>query len=81
MLNSNGSVVAPDVYFSDQTLNGSVSSNTVVNFSVDMTAAVQYPSNVPFNPSSDSVYINGDFLGWWTWRTSPDNLGPGLAIN
>ncbi len=76
MLSSNGSLTVPDVFFNDQTLNNTLPTNTVVNFSVDMTGAVQSPSGTPFDPNSDSVYVNGDFLGWWTWRGTPDDLGP-----
>src|ERR1039458_4820583 len=42
LLTTNGTIVLPDVYFDDQTLNSIVSSNTMVAFSVDMTGAVQY---------------------------------------
>ncbi|MGD0261853.1 MAG: hypothetical protein ABSD29_18955 [Verrucomicrobiota bacterium] len=77
MLSTNGSIVIPDVYFSDQTLVSVVSSNTEVTFNVDMTGAVEFGTTTPFDPSSDNVYINGDWLGWWSWRTAADNLGPG----
>jgi hypothetical protein len=74
LLTTNGTIVLPDVYFDDQTLNSIVSSNTMVAFSVDMTGAVQYGTTTPFNPITDAVYINGDFLGWWPWQTT--GIGP-----
>ena len=74
LLTTNGTIVLPDVYFDDQTLNSIVSSNTMVAFSVDMTGAVLYGTTTPFNPITDAVYINGDFLGWWTWQTT--GIGP-----
>jgi hypothetical protein len=64
-----------DVYFDDQTLNSIVSSNTMVTFSVDMSGAVQYGTTTAFNPGTDAVFINGDFLGWWKWSTT--GIGPG----
>jgi hypothetical protein len=76
LLNANGPIVIPDVYFSDQTTNSIVSANTMVTFSVDMTGAILYGTTTPFDPNTQSVYINGDWLGWWTWRPTPDNLGP-----
>jgi hypothetical protein len=78
LLTTNGSIVLPDVYFSDQTLLSIVSSNTAVTFNVDMTGAIEYGTTTPFDPTSDNVYINGDWLSWWSWRPSPDNLGPGV---
>lgn len=78
LLTTNGNIVLPDVYFSDQTLNSIVSSNTAVTFNLDMTGAMEYGTTTPFEPSSDNVYINGDWLGWWDWRPSPDNLGPSV---
>jgi len=47
--------------------------DTSVTFSVSMTNAVLYPAGTPFNPSTmGGVYINGEFLGWWNWSSSPD---------
>jgi len=43
---------------------------------VDMTGAMQYGTTTAFNPATDTVFINGDFLGWWTWNTI--GIGPAL---
>lgn len=66
MLSTNGSKVVPDVFFSDQQLGDITPTNTVVHFSVDMNGAVCTDAHV-FNPASDRVYLNGDFVGWQTW--------------
>ena len=66
LLTTNGNIVVADVLFSDIQLSDVLPTETVVTFSVNMTNAVGTDSHV-FNPSADSVYINGDFLGWPTW--------------
>jgi hypothetical protein len=70
LLATNGDPTLPDVYFADQQLGDITPSNTVVVFSVNMTNAMT-TGGVPFNPSADKVYINGDFLGWWGWGALP----------
>jgi hypothetical protein len=75
LLTTNGTIVLTDVLFSDIQLADVLPADTVVTFSVNMTNAQQYPSGPAFNPGSDSVYINGDFLGWPSW----DVLLPQLA--
>ena len=57
----------PAVFFSDIPLSDLLPADTEVTFNVSMTNALQYPSGTPFNPGSDTVYVNGDFLGWWAW--------------
>jgi hypothetical protein len=78
MLPTNGTIVLPDVYFDDQTLLSILPADTTNTFSVDMTGAVQYGTPTPFDPTTDDVYINGDWLGWWGWHTyTPgNNVGP-----
>lgn len=66
----------PVVAFSDQYLSDYLLTNTTVVFTVNMTNAEQYPSGPAFNPTSDSVYINGDFLGWPTWATTLPQMAP-----
>ncbi len=60
----------PAVLFSDLAASDLLSTDTWVTFSVNMTNAVGTDATV-FNPATHSVYINGDFLGWWTWGTQP----------
>jgi hypothetical protein len=69
LLTTNGSFTIPDVLFSDQQLGDITPTNTVVTFSVNMNGAVLTDSHV-FDPNFDTVYLNGDFLGWRTWDTA-----------
>src|SRR5579884_1189218 len=66
----------PVYAFSDQYLSDYLLTNVTVVFTVNMTNAQQYGSGTPFNTNSDSVYINGDFLGWPTWATTLPQLAP-----
>jgi hypothetical protein len=73
----------PPVYFNDAGPGSSLSQNTVVTFSVNMTNAVGTDAYT-FNPSIDEVYINGvttaDSSGFWTWvasATQGAGFGPG----
>jgi hypothetical protein len=59
----------PLVFFSDIDSHDVLSSNTLVTFSVNMTNAVATDSR-PFNPATDAVFLNGDFLGWWAWGSN-----------
>ena len=52
--------VLPVVYFSNIDPNDLLPADTVVTFTVNMTNAVGTDS-VAFDPSTDSVYLNGDF--------------------
>jgi hypothetical protein len=61
------SVNVPAVFFNDISTNDLLNVDTTVLFSVNMTNAQSYSTGTPFNPSSDNVYINGDFLGWLNW--------------
>jgi hypothetical protein len=53
--------------------NDYLAADTLVTFSVNMTNAVGTDSHT-FDPSTDSVYMNGDFLGWPAWDTSLPQL-------
>lgn len=61
----------PTVFFSDFASGDLLTLDTLVTFKVDMTnaQAIAWNSNpsFQFNPATDSVYINGEFLGWWSW--------------
>jgi hypothetical protein len=73
-----GPLTLPEVYFSDLGPSDVLASNTTVTFSVDMANAVG-TDFVSFDPSLDSVYLNGDFLGWPNW--DPISLGPYQMVN
>ena len=62
------SQVMPVVFFSNIEQTDLVPADTLVTFSVNMAAAVQYPSGTPFDPSVNGVWFNGDCLtnGWYT---------------
>ena len=73
--------VLPKVFFSDQGTSELLLSNTVVTFTVDMTNAVGTDTTVW--DSSQSVFINGDFLGWQPWNVflpQMTNSPPGSSI-
>jgi hypothetical protein len=70
LLNTNGDLVLPDVFFDDQQLGDITPNDTVVTFSVNMTNAVGTDGHA-FDPTTDGVYVNGDFLGWWGWGIFP----------
>ncbi len=61
----------PVVYFSDTPPETGVGTPTEVTFTVNMANASEYGNaGVTFNPSTDSVYLNGDFIGWPSWSTA-----------
>lgn len=57
------------VYFSDTPpgIQTTVTTPTEVTFTVNMTNAVEAGTQYGWDPDSDSVYLNGDFLGWQGW--------------
>ena len=60
----------PAVYFSDLGRSDVLAADTSVTFTVNMTNAVGTDA-VHFDPAVNSVYMNGDFLGWWSWGSPP----------
>ncbi len=62
--------------------------DTLVQFQVNMSAATNSPllgRAIPFAPENMTVYVNGDFLGWWDWNLPPAQYelfeaGPGTLI-
>jgi hypothetical protein len=63
--------VIPAVVFSDLASTANfLTEDTLVTFTVNMTNAVTTAS-APFDPSVSSVYINGDWIPWWTWGFAP----------
>lgn len=62
------SVNVPTVSFSDLLINDLLTSNVQVTFTVDMSNAVETGTTYTFNPSVDTVYVNGAWLGWLGWN-------------
>jgi hypothetical protein len=73
------STTLPTVFFSDLQVNDLLTKDMMVTFTIDMTTASQYPSGPAFNPSTDTVYVNGSWLGWLGWN--PINLAPYQLTN
>jgi hypothetical protein len=65
--------VLPPVYWADFGPGSSLTENTIVTFSVNMTNAVG-TDLYPFTPGTDYVFINGvttaDSSGFWSWASS-----------
>lgn len=72
----------PAVYFNDAELDDYLTQPTAVTFSVDMANAVGYGDNHAFNPSADSVYLNGQFANWYAWAggVNPASAPPGYQM-
>jgi hypothetical protein len=70
MLVSNTATVLPLVQFNNHGTNDLLFADTYVTFSVNMTNAAGTDSYV-FDPDFDSLFINGNFLGWWSWGNPP----------
>lgn len=75
LLSTNGTILLPVAVFSDLYGADLLPVDTTVIFTVNMTNAVAYTNGTtygdphPFDPASDSVVINGNFLsgGWSAW--------------
>jgi hypothetical protein len=67
--------VLPTVFFNDEFTSDLLWADTVVTFSVDMNNAHGTDGTI-FDPEVNSVYLNGDFLGWPAWAPwgSPNGL-------
>ncbi len=76
---ASSTVNVPTVFFNDVNVSDLLNVDTTVLFSVNMTNAQSFTTGTPFNPSSDSVYINGDFLGWLNW--DPISLSADIMTN
>lgn len=65
--NSTTTVVIAGVYYSDQVSTANfLTEDTLVTFTVNMTGAVT-TAQIPFNPNSHNVFLNGDWIPWWAW--------------
>ena len=70
LLTTSGPLLLPVVKFGNANLSDYLPSTVMVTFTVNMTNAVSYPDGHVFNPASDVVFINGNFLagGWAAWN-------------
>jgi hypothetical protein len=62
-----GDQALPLVFYNDASLCDLLPQDTTVTFSLHITNGTPAFDGSAFNSSSDSVYINGEFLGWWGW--------------
>ena len=60
------------VFFNGELLSDLLSADTTVTFRVDMTNAKRTGTDTAFDPLTEGVWINGDFLGWPAWNQDPD---------
>lgn len=68
LLTTSGPLLLPVVNFGNYDASDYLLTDTAVLFSVDMNNAVDIYS-YPFDPATDSVYINGQFANWYPWST------------
>jgi len=73
-----GDQILPLVFYSDDALSDLMATATLVTFNVSMTNAVATDSTV-FNPATDTVFLNGEFLGWKSWNAT--DLAPYQMTN
>lgn len=66
----------PAIYFNNVSVSDLLNTDTTVTFSVNMTNAVS-TDNHSFDSTADTVFINGDFVGWLAWNPI-SLLGAGL---
>jgi hypothetical protein len=65
-------VTVGPVYFNNVSPSDVLAQDTLVTFQVNMTNAVALGTPpVPFDPSTQAVYINGAFVPWWAWHSLP----------
>jgi len=65
-----GDQTLPKVYFNDASPCDLVQSPTAVTFVLQMTNGTpSADGTILFDNSVNKLYLNGEFLGWWTWNT------------
>jgi hypothetical protein len=74
-----GTTNVPTVFWDDALPIDVLSVDTTVTFSVNMTNAVGTDAHA-FDPVNDSLFINGDFVGWLNWDITTLYLA-GLQCN
>ena len=60
--------VLPLVFYNDNSPYDLVQTPTTVKFTLYLTNGTPDNGGTLFAKGIDSVYINGDFLGWWSWN-------------
>jgi len=73
MLATDGAISLPVVKFGDLNVSDYLSTPVNVTFSVDMTGAKSYPDGHVFDPTTDAVFLNGNFFqgqggSWSAWN-------------
>ncbi len=71
----------PAVYFNDQLGNDVLQADTPVSFVINMNGAVGTDAHV-FDPTSDNVFVNGQFSNWYPWYggINPANAPAGYQL-
>jgi hypothetical protein len=81
LANSNTSLTIPTVYYSDlSSTEDFLTADTLVTFTVSMTNAIT-TGGIPFNPVTDKVYLNGDWVPWWAWNDPLEPYAPYILTN
>ncbi len=63
----------PPVLWSDQTISDLLPAATTVKFTVNMTNAIGTDGHI-FDPMVDTLYLNGDWMPWWSWGNPLPNF-------
>ena len=58
-------------YFDGLSFSEILDADTEVTFRIDMSQAARQGGGLPFDPSAATVYLNGQFAGWWAWGSRP----------
>jgi len=64
-----GDQVLPLVFYNNASPSDLIAVDTPVTFTLFLTNGTVDIDGFAFNKATDKVYINGAFLGWWTWNT------------
>lgn len=75
---TNSTQVLPLVYYQDNTIYD-LTPPITVTFSIVVTNGTMDNTGIPYAKGSDTVWINGDFLGWWSWNTGIGGGAPATA--
>ena len=73
---TNTSQILPLVNYNDLSIYDLVQSHITVTFSLFITNGTLDDGDYAFQKGLDTIYLNGDFLGWWGW-----GLGSGPAAD
>lgn len=60
-------------YFNNLGPSDILTADTLVTFRVDMSAA-QNSGGSAFDPGTQGVWLNGNFIPWWTWNSAPEEF-------